>query len=158
MTMNEKRKQKYPDTDYFHFYNANPKGKMTTDCVVRAITVALDQPWEQTIREMAEMSIKTGYMLNENMGMDKYLQSKGWIKCKQPKKPDGTKYTGKEFCRTLMHPRYSEELNICNKSFNIHHIVANIGGHHTVAIKSGQIWDTWNSGEGSIGVVWVKPA
>ena len=67
MTMNEKRKQKYPDTDYFHFHNANPKGKMTTDCVVRAITVALDQPWEQTIREMVEMSIKTGYMLDENM-------------------------------------------------------------------------------------------
>ena len=156
MTMNEKRQKKYPDTDYFHFHNANPKGKMTTDCVVRAITTALNQPYEQTLREMAEITLKTGYMLNENKGMEAYMKSKGWTKCKQPKKWDGTKYTGKEFCRTLMHPTYSEELNLTDKGFEINRILANIGGHHTVAIMSGQIWDTWNSADGSIGIVWVK--
>lgn len=158
MTQNEKRMKKYPDTDYFHFHNANPKGKMTTDCVVRAITTALEQPYEQTLLEMAQMSVETGYMLNENKGMDKYLQSKGWIRCKQPKKRNGKKYTGKEFCRTLTHPIYSEQLNLTNKSFEMNRVVANIGGHHAVAIMGGQIWDTWNSAEGSIGIVWVKPA
>ena len=158
MTMNEKRARKYPDTDYFHFYNANPKGKMTEDCVVRAITTALKQPYEQTLRELAEKTIKTGYMLNGNKGIDAYMKSKGWVKCKQPKKSDGTKYTGQEFCRTLMHPIYSEELDICKEGFEINNILANIGGHHIVAIMSGQIWDTWNSANGSIGIVWVKPA
>ena len=158
MTMNEKRARKYPDTDYFHFHNANPKGKMTEDCVIRAITTALRQPYEQTLRELAEITIKTGYMLNGNKGIDAYMKSKGWVKCKQPKKPDGTKYTGQEFCRTLMHPIYSEELDICKEGFEINNILANIGGHHTVAIMSGQIWDTWNSANGSIGIVWVKPA
>lgn len=156
MTMNEKRQRKYPDTDYFHFHNANLKGKMTSDCVVRAVTMVLNQPYEQTLREMAEMTIKTGYMLNENKGIEAYMKSKGWTKCKQPKKYDGTKYTGKEFCRTLMHPTYSEELQLTDKSFEINRILANIGGHHTVAIMSGQIWDTWNSADGSIGIVWVK--
>jgi hypothetical protein len=156
MTMNEKRQKKYPDTDYFHFYNANPKGKMTTDCVVRAITTALNQPYDQTLREMVDMTIKTGYMLNENKGIDTYMKSKGWTKCKQPKKDDGTKYTGKEFCRTLIHPIYSEELQLTNKSFEMNRVLANIGGHHIVAIMSGQIWDTWNSADGSIGIVWVK--
>ena len=158
MTMNEKRARKYPDTDYFHFHNANPKGKMTEDCVIRAITTALRQPYEQTLRELAEINIKTGYMLNGNKGIDAYMKSKGWVKCKQPKKPDGTKYTGQEFCRTLMHPIYSEELDICKEGFEINNILANIGGHHTVAIMSGQIWDTWYSANGSIGIVWVKPA
>ena len=158
MTMNEKRARKYPDTDYFHFYNANPKGKITEDCVVRAITTVLNQPYEQTIRELAEMTIKTGYMLNGNKGIDKYMQSKGWIKCKQPRKEDGTKYTGKEFCRTLMHPIYSEELRLTDVDFEVNRILANIGGHHTIAIMGGQIYDTWNSSEGSIGIVWVKPA
>lgn len=158
MTMNEKRREKYPDTDYFHFHNANPKGKVTTDCVIRAISTALEQSYEQTIMEMAALSVKTGYMLNENKGMDKYLKSKGWVKCKQPKKKDGTKYTGKEFCRRLMHPIYSEELELACGDYDINRVVANIGGHHTVAIMSGQIWDIWNSGDGSIGVVWVKPA
>lgn len=156
MTMNEKRQRKYPDTDYFHFHNANPKGKMTTDCVVRAISTALGQPYGQTLMEMAEMTIKTGYMYNENKGIDKYMQSKGWIKCKQPRKSDGTKYTGREFCRTLTHPIYSEELNLTNKSFEMNRVLANIGGHHIVAIMSGQIYDTWNSADGSIGIVWVK--
>lgn len=158
MTMNEKRARKYPDTDYFHFYNANPKGKMTGDCVIRAITTALNQPYEQTLREMAEMTIKTGYMLCVNEGIEKYMQSKGWIRLKQPKKPDGTKYTGVEFCRTLMHPIYSEELNLTDKDFEINRVLANIGGHHIVAIVAGQIYDTWNSADGSIGIVWVKPA
>ena len=158
MTMNEKRARKYPDTDYFHFHNANPKGKMTEDCAVRAITTVLKQPYEQTLRELAEVTIKTGYMLNGNKGIDAYMKSKGWVKCKQPKKPDGTKYTGQEFCRTLMHPIYSEELDICKEGFEINNILANIGGHHIVAIMSGQIWDTWNSANGSIGIVWVKPA
>ncbi len=156
MTMNEKRAKKYPDTDYFHFYNANPKGKMTTDCVIRAITTVLNQPYEQTLREMIEITLKTGYMLNENKGMEAYMKSKGWIKCKQPRKDDGTKYTGREFCRTLTHPIYSGDLDFANGGFEITRILANIGGHHTVAIVDGQIWDTWNSADGSIGIVWVK--
>lgn len=158
MTMNEKRQRKYPDTDTFHFHNPNPKGKMTTDCVVRAISTVLRQPYDQTLREMTEMTIKTGYMWNENKGMNKYMESKGWVKCKSPRKDDGTKYTGTEFCRTLMHPIYCEELNLCKKSYEINNVLVNIGGHHTVAIMSGQIWDTWNSGSGTIGIVWVKPA
>ena len=142
MTMNEKRARKYPDTDYFHFYNANLKGKITEDCVVRAITTVLNQPYEQTIRELAEITLKTGYMLNGNKGIDRYMQSKGWIKCKQPRKEDGTKYTGKEFCRTLMHPIYSEELRLTDVDFEVNRILANIGGQHTIAIMGGQIYDT----------------
>ena len=156
MTMNEKRAQKYPDTDTFHFYNANHKGKMTADCVIRAISKVLDQSWEQTLREMTEMAIKTGYMVNTNECMDKYMQTKGFTCCKQPRKWDNTKYTGEEFCRTLMHPIYSEDLKLTDKDFDLHHILVNIGGHHTVAIISGQVWDTWNSTGGSIGRVWVK--
>lgn len=154
--MNDKRAKKYPDTDYFHFYNANPKGKITEDCAIRAITVALNQSYEQTLRELAEMTIKTGYMLNGNKGIDRYMQSKGWTRCKQPRKSDNTKYTGKEFCRTLMNPIHSEELNLTKRSFDANRLLANIGGHHIVAIVGGQIYDTWNSADSSTGIVWVK--
>lgn len=156
MTKNEKLRQKYPDTDTFHFHNANPKGKITPDCSIRAISTVLNQTWEQTLREMTELSIKTGYFINENKCINKYMQSKGFTLCKQPRKEDNTKYTGQEFCRTLMHPIYSEDLKLTNKDFEINRILANIGGHHIVAIMSGQVWDTWNSTGGSIGKVWVK--
>jgi hypothetical protein len=37
-------------------------------------------------------------------------------------------------------------------------MIANIGGHHIVAIIEGQINDIWDSSDGCIGNVWVNPA
>ena len=39
----------------FHFYNANPSGKRTTDCVIRAISTATDQTWEETFNGLAQL-------------------------------------------------------------------------------------------------------
>ena len=146
-----KRQDKYPDTDTFHFYNANPKGRITGDCVYRAIATATETHYHQVIRDLAEMAIKTGYSPASKECYGKYLESKGWVKHKQPKKWDNTKYTGKEFCKELM--RYDSEIDSGN---DLHHIVAHIGGHHIVAIISGQVWDIWNSTDGCIGNYWTK--
>ena len=35
------------------FYNPNPLGKDTGDCVIRAISKALDYDWEKTYTELA---------------------------------------------------------------------------------------------------------
>lgn len=133
------RREKYPDTKTFKFYNANPKGKYTCDCVARAICIALDEPYEKVLREMFEMQIKTGYEYTDVKGYDKYLVSKGWKKMKQPRKLDNTKYTGKEFYKIFN--------GTC---------VANIGGSHVVCIKNGMVYDTWDSTDGCIGNYWVK--
>lgn len=137
-----KRTQKYPDTSWFHYYNANPKNRITGDCSFRAISTALKQDYNTTVMEMAEMMCKTGYALNDKKGEERYLKSKGWIKCPQPKKKDGTKYTGKEFC-----------LKIANKNESY---IANIGSHHIVAIIHGKINDIWDSSDGCIGNYWIK--
>lgn len=55
------RQQKYPDTDTFHYYNANPKNRITGGCAFRAISTALNQDYNQTVMEMAELMCKTGY-------------------------------------------------------------------------------------------------
>lgn len=127
------------NTSYFKYYNANPKNKKTTDCVVRAICTALDQSYEQTLREMIELQIKTGYDMSDVKGFGKYLESKGWIKQKQPRKSNNTKYTGWEFVRIFN--------GVC---------VANIGGNHTVCIKEGKVYDIWDSTDGCIGNYWTK--
>jgi hypothetical protein len=137
-----KRTDKYPDTSTFHYFNANPKGRITGDCTFRAISIALNQDYNVTVMEMAEMMCKTGYSLNDAKGEEKYLASKGWIKHSQPRKPDGTKYTGKEWCKLKAQK-------------NIRYI-AHIGGCHTVAIIDGQVWDTWDSTDGCIGNYWTK--
>ena len=134
-----KRTEKYPNTTTFTYYNANPKNRITGDCTFRAICTALKQTWEQTVMEMAELSCKTGYAINDTKGIAKYLESKGWTKMKQPRKHDNTKYTGKEFCKFFK--------GTC---------VANIGGNHVVCIKDGKVHDIWDSTDGCIGNYWVK--
>ncbi len=36
------RKEKFPDTKTFHYFNANPHNRITDDCVTRAIYTALE--------------------------------------------------------------------------------------------------------------------
>lgn len=133
------REKKYPETSSFHYYNANPKNKLGGDCVVRAIATALNQSWEKTVRELTEVGIEYGYVLNDKNTYEKYLKTKGWVKCKQPRKSDNTKFTGKEFCKGLKGT-----------------VIAHIGGHHIVAIVDGKINDIWDSSDGCIGNYWIK--
>lgn len=136
-----KRQDKYPDTNTFHFYNANPKNRIGADCVIRAICTALEQSWEVTVRELTEVGLKHGLVLNDKACFEKDLKQKGWIKHQQPRKSDGTKYTGSEFCeKARYHTNY----------------IANIGGHHTVAIVNCQVYDIWDSTGGCIGNYWTK--
>lgn len=139
-----KRQEKFPDTQYFHYYNANPKSRITGDCVTRALCTALEIPYNKCVMEQAEVQCKTGYDNATAQGIDYYLKTKGWVKHSQPRKSDGTKYTGAEWCKVL------QGLG------QMKNIVANIGGHHTVAIIDGKVWDTWNSTGGCIGNYWTK--
>ena len=144
------RQQKYPDTNTFHYYNANPKGRITTDCVIRAICTATELPYNQVVMELAELQCKTGYDDGDDKLYDKYLISKGFSKCKQPRRLDGTKFTGKDFCEALQ-----DDYNyvMIGKSPRI---VVHIGGHHIVAIKDAKVWDIWNSTYKCIGNYWIK--
>lgn len=127
------------NTDTFEYYNANPKNKRTSDCVVRALCTAMGQSYEQTLFELTEFALSTGYFVNDVKCYGKYLESKGWIKNKQPHKPDNTKYTGKEFVKNIS--------NTC---------IAHIGTHHIVCIMDGKIKDIWDSSNGKIGNYWTK--
>lgn len=135
-----KREDKYKETDTFHFYNANPKNRITGDCTFRAIATATGKAWGDVVMEMAEMSVKTGYAINDKKGIERYMKQIGWVKHPQPRKWDNTKYTGKEFCR----------------EFEPNKVVANIGGNHVVAIMDGKINDIWDSTDGCIGNYWTE--
>ena len=146
------REQKYPETSTFHYYNANPKNRMTGDCVVRALCTAMGKPYEDVYRELLESALKTGYSIASTENFDRYLKANGWIKNKQPRKADNTKYTGKEFCKEL-----NAEIMAVGKS-----VIANIGGHHIVCIKEAgehgffKVWDIWDSTYKCIGNYWTK--
>ena len=145
-SINMNRQQKYPDTNTFHYHNANPKNKITADCVIRAICTALNEPYETVYKELFEFSLKCGYMLTDKNCYDKYLKSKGWVKHNQPRKEDNSKYTGKEFCKEVK-----------EYTFNYpDRIIAKIGSHHIAAIVDGRVNDIWDSTDYCIGNYWTK--
>ena len=136
------------NTETFTFRNENPKDKRTGDCVLRAIATATGKTWDEVLDDLVDVAHKTKLMPNDPKCYDKYLESLGFEKQKQPRKADNTKYTGSEFCEYL-NARVPKGKQI----------VAHIGGHHTVAIaydKGYRVIDTWNSTGGTIGNYWIK--
>lgn len=150
-----RRQDKYPNTTTFNFYNANPHNRITGDCTTRAICTALHQSWEDTVMDLVNIGLPKGLLPNERACYERYLASKGFIKHKQPRKADNTKYTGKEFC---------ELLNTLDPFGQIGDIIAHIGGHHIVCIRpfdkgnrltcKHKVMDHWNSTNGCIGNWW----
>ena len=136
------RQEKYPETRTFHYYNANPKNRITGDCRIRAIAAACEVPYNKVVMDLAKIQCETGYDQCTNQGIDILLKQYGWTKHKQPRKANNTKYTGKEFC-----------LKIAKKNVRY---VANIGGRHIVAIVNGKVNDIWDSTGGCIGNYWTK--
>lgn len=147
------------DTEYFHYHNQNPKNKRSSDCVVRAISTASDKSWDEVLDDLVIIAHKYKEMPNDTKCYSRYLEDLGFIKCKQPRHTDNTKYTGKEFIKW------------CNKNLGSRRsIVAHIGGNHVIAIKElieidgdghqrrydYNIYDIWNSSNGTIGNYWIK--
>lgn len=148
-----KREQRYPNTEYFHFHNANPKGRICGDCVVRAIAAATGKSWDEVFDGLSTVAKKQKLMTNDVKCYEKYLESLGWKKQKQPRKDDNTKYRGWEFCRSLQEDpwRWTGMEGPGHPP-----IVAYIGTHHIVCIKDGKVWDHWNSTRGCIGNYYFK--
>ena len=145
-----KRQEKYKDSPTFHYHNQNPKGRITCDCVKRAISLATGIPYQTVVTGLANLQIKTGYDEAEKRLFGRYLEDNGWIKHPRPHKEDGTRYNGAQFCKDL--PGILNRRN-CN-------VIAIIGSHHIVAIipihGRYKVCDTWNSTKGCIGNYWTK--
>lgn len=130
------------ETAYYHYVNVNPKGKHVGDCVVRAIALACGQSWEQTIREMTELGIKKGLVLNDKKLYPMYLQQKGFIECSEPRDANNCKMTINNWV-------------IKGKHYNGIY-VANAGSHHLTAIIDGKVCDTWNASHQTMHKYWKK--
>ena len=148
---------RYPETDTFLWHNENPKGHISDDCVIRAIAGASGKDWYEVFDELNAVRRATARV--DKTAIKKYLAQEGWSIRKQPRKSNGTKYTGAEFCKWLSVNYPSGELG---------RIIADIGGHHIVCIcpvEHGRgsncpykVFDTWDSTGGCIGMWWTKGA
>lgn len=139
-----KRIEKYPNTIDFKYYNANPKNRITSDCVIRALSLGCNIPYNEVVMKLAELQCKTGYDSYSTKITDMFLKELGWIKYKQPRKIDNTKFTGTEFCR-MLRLNQDDRVYICN-----------IGGHHVTTIINSRIHDIWDCCDRCIGNYWRK--
>ena len=111
------------------YYNPNPKGKLVCDCVIRAISFALHQPWIVTFIGIVRKGLSMCDMPSSNSVWAAYLRSNGFRAYAIPNFcPDC--YTVRDFCIDNPYGRY---------------ILAT--GEHVVAIENGDYYDTWDSGD-----------
>ena len=117
------------------FYNANPSGKSTGDCVIRAIATITGKTWVEVHEDLSFYSRKMYDMMDTNTVWHKYLKDLGfdifaisdpWL-------------TVDDFCKR--HP-YGKYL---------------LGtGRHLVAVIDGDYYDAWDSGREIPVFYWMK--
>lgn len=109
-------------------YNPNPNGTYTGDCVVRAITKAIDTDWDTAYMELAVQGYLMSDMPSANHVWGAYLRENGFVRKAIPNTcPDC--YTIRDFC-------------IDNPSG----LFVLATGTHVVTVKDGDYYDTWDSG------------
>lgn len=112
----------------YSYYNANPYKIRVGDCVIRAISKALNQPWEDTYIDLTIQGYLMGDLLSSNAVWGAYLKSKRFTRdiisndCPEC-------YTIEDFCNE--HPKGT-------------YIIGT--GTHAVCVEDGVIYDTWMSG------------
>ena len=109
--------------------NPNPLGKMTGDCVVRAIAIATDQSWRKTYHRLCDIGDKHADMPSANMVWGLDLKDRGARQFLLPENcPECI--TVRAFCE-----RYPEGIYVIGT------------GDHAVAVIDGDYYDSWDSGQ-----------
>ena len=110
------------------YANPNPDLKDVPDCVIRAISIALNKPWEETFDELSEVARQDHSVTSDDRVWGHFLFRLGFIPFLLPAScPE---------CVTIR-----AFAGIFNRGTYI------VGtGYHAVAVIDGNYYDTWDSG------------
>ena len=110
-------------------YNPNPINRKTDDCVIRALTKALNKTWEETYIDLCLKGLEMCDWGNSNLVWDNYIRGQGFARETLPDKcPE---------CYTV--------IDFCNDNPEGTYILGT--GTHAVCVIDGSYYDTWDSGE-----------
>lgn len=122
----------------FELYNPNPHGRRVGDCVVRAVSKALDQDWQTTYLDLSIQGYLMGDLLSSNAVWGAFLRNKGFKRSVVSDEcPDC--YTVNDFC--IEHSRGT-------------YVVGT--GTHAIAVVDGCCYDAWDSGNEIVIYYWKR--
>ena len=101
---NERKTAAYRPPDehkYFHYFQPNPKSKNIGDCVVRAFSAVLDEPWESVMKQLSDSLGRNCIDFNYDMNFLNLLLAKGFGRHPFPTSATGKSMTGVELCEWL---------------------------------------------------------
>ncbi len=107
-------------------YLNNPFGLRVGDCVIRAISKALNQSWEKTYIDLCVQGLMMGDLPNSNAIFSAYLRHKGFKRHTIEDCPDY--YTVEDFCKD-----HTQGIFVIGT------------GTHAVCVCDAKIYDAWDS-------------
>lgn len=108
-------------------YNPNPVSRKVGDCVVRALTKALNTTWEGAYLSLVLNGLQMGDMPSSDVVAGSVLRQNGFVRrAISDSCPDC--YTAEDFCREFPTGTY----------------VLFFGGH-VATVRDGNLYDAWNS-------------
>ncbi len=111
------------------FCNVNPKSNLVGDCVVRAVSLATEQSWDDAYIAVVTVGYDMKDMPSSNAVWSAYLKHKGFYRYIIPNEcPD---------CYTIE--------DFCNEHKKGVFVLAT--GTHVVTVINGDYYDTWDSGK-----------
>jgi len=122
----------------WQYFQNNPVGRTVGDCAVRAVSVALDIPWEDAFAQIASNAFSMGDMPSSNSVWGATLRMHGF---KRQPIPDSCPdcYTFEDFARD-----------------NPHGVFVLGTGTHVATVRDGIIYDAWDSSREVPQFVWYK--
>ncbi len=116
--------------------NPNSCGKYVGDCTIRALSMLLDQEWDQTYVELCITGFEICDMPSSNAVWGLYLQRHGFE------------------CEPLSFSSKSKVKEVQYQSDGCRILMAT--GTHVVTAIDGDYYDTWDSGEEQVIAIWKE--
>ena len=113
----------------FVYTNPNPNKKLVGDCVIRAVSIVLDQTWLETYDGITAVGRELRDLPSSNAVWDAYLRDKGYVKHIIP-----------DTC-----PECYRVADFCWDHPSGDYLLAT--GTHVIAVLNGDYYDTWDSGD-----------
>lgn len=114
----------------YKYHNANPYNRQIDDCVLRSISLLTNRTWQETQDELSNLAMDNGYMIDDVVFVEDYLDNKYPRECHYSK-------TIGEFAKEFPYGKYAVTTN----------------GHIT-AIINGDIYDTFDPSDRIMRCAW----